>query len=586
MKPKRYILKSFAPGSKKNNAKGFSNLLNLSRIGLDWNTSLIKNSLGVGANETQLANMQNEYGIEYSDNLLQKAMDITIVNNEYIAFFDKSYQLRREYLRSFALNGEINFVLDTIADEAIVLDENNYFAYPNINQMKSKLKNTEESYNVIQDFNECFRKIYQLYGWNESNDGWQYFKKFLIDGILAFEIIYKYNKDSYRATDILGFKELDPITLQPEIRKDEYGNEVKVWIQFKGDPEKERILPDSNVIYISWAKGNFASRISYLEGLTRSFNMLRQLENSRIIWNVQNAQKRIKMVVPIGSQNEDRAKTRLRQLQAYYNEDVNIDDYSGEMTVNGQSKFSFAKTYIFPSKEGTQTEISELGVEGYDFNSIETLKYFWRRFIIETKIPNNRFTLDINTAQNLPMNGDASITREEYAFARFIYRLQSIFQEILIRPTWMLFCIKNPTLASNNLLKSCFGIVFNDENLFTLSKERSIANEGAQTIQTLQGIQDGNGKQYFSTRFLVEKYLGLSDDDIKLNIKYRTKDEIDAIEKAKENPQDAEGNMDFGGGGGFGAGDMDFGGGNDFGGAEEPMPAEPTGGAPEPTPEA
>lgn len=584
MKPKRYILKSFAPGSKKNNAKGFSNLLNLSKIGLDWNTSLIKNSLGVGANETQLANMQNEYGIEYGDNLLQKAMDITIVNNEYIAFFDKSYQLRREYLRSFALNGEINFVLDTIADEAIVLDENNYFAYPNINQMKSKLKNTEESYNVIQDFNECFRKIYQLYGWNESNDAWQYFKKFLIDGILAFEIIYKYNKDSYRATDILGFKELDPITLQPEIRKDEYGNEVKVWIQFKGDPEKERILPDSNVIYISWAKGNFASRISYLEGLTRSFNMLRQLENSRIIWNVQNAQKRIKMVVPIGSQNEDRAKTRLRQLQAYYNEDVNIDDYSGEMTVNGQSKFSFAKTYIFPSKEGTQTEISELGVEGYDFNSIETLKYFWRRFIIETKIPNNRFTLDINTAQNLPMNGDASITREEYAFARFIYRLQSIFQEILIRPTWMLFCIKNPSLASNNLLKSCFGIVFNDENLFTLSKERSIANEGAQTIQTLQGIQDGNGKQYFSTRFLVEKYLGLSDDDIKLNIKYRTKDEIDAIDKAKENPQGAEGNMDFGGG--FGTGDMDFGGGNDFGGGEEPMPAEPTGGAPEPAPEA
>ena len=585
MKPKRYILKSFAPGSKKNNAKGFSNLLNLSRIGLDWNTSLIKNSLGIGANETQLANMQNEYGIEYGDNLLQKAMDITIVNNEYIAFFDKSYQLRREYLRSFALNGEINFVLDTIADEAIVLDENNYFAYPNINQMKSKLKNTEESYNVIQDFNECFRKIYQLYGWNESNDAWQYFKKFLIDGILAFEIIYKYNKDSYRATDILGFKELDPITLQPEIRKDEYGNEVKVWIQFKGDPEKERILPDSNVIYISWAKGNFASRISYLEGLTRSFNMLRQLENSRIIWNVQNAQKRIKMVVPIGSQNEDRAKTRLRQLEAYYNEDVNIDDYSGEMTVNGQSKFSFAKTYIFPSKEGTQTEISELGVEGYDFNSIETLKYFWRRFIIETKIPNNRFTLDINTAQNLPMNGDASITREEYAFARFIYRLQSIFQEILIRPTWMLFCIKNPTLASNNLLKSCFGIVFNDENLFTLSKERSIANEGAQTIQTLQGIQDGNGKQYFSTRFLVEKYLGLSDDDIKLNIKYRTKDEIDAIEKAKENPQDTEGNMDFGGGG-FGAGDMDFGGGNDFGAAGEPTPAEPSGGAPEPAPEA
>lgn len=149
------------------------------------------------------------------------------------------------------------------------------------------------------------------------------------------------------------------------------------------------------------------------------------------------------MVVPIGAQNEDRARTRLRQLQAYYNEDVNIDDFSGEMTVNGQAKFSFAKTYIFPSKEGTQTEISELGVEGYDFNSIETLKYFWRRFIIETKVPANRFTLDINAPANQPENGEASITREEYAFSRFIYRLQSIFQEILLKPTWILFSIKN-----------------------------------------------------------------------------------------------------------------------------------------------
>ena len=42
--------------------------------------------------------------------------------------------------------------------------------------------------------------------------------------------------------------------------------------------------------------------------------------------------------------------------------------------------------------------------------------------------------------------------------------------------------------------------------------------------------------------------------------------------------------MDFGGG--FGAGDMDFGGGNDFGRGEEPMPAEPAGGTPEPAPEA
>lgn len=571
--PKKYILKSFAPGSTKNNKRGFSNLFNLSKIGLDWNTSLIKSSIALGVSETS---ENKNLAYDTGDSLFAKASDITKVNGDYVAFFDKSYPLRREYLRMFALNGEINFVLDTITDEAIVQDENNYFAYPDIDQLKAKLKASEESREVINIINESFRKVYQLYGWNESNDAWQYFKKFLIDGFLAFEIIFNFEHNSYKATDILGFKELDPVTLEPAIVKDENGYDIKVWYQFKGDPEKERIIPDSNMIYISWAKGNFPSRVSYLEGLTRSFNMLRQLENSRIIWNVQNAQKRIKMVVPIGAQNEDRARTRLRLLQAYYNEDVNIDDFSGEMTVNGQAKFSFAKTYIFPSKEGSQTEISELGVEGYDFNSIETLKYFWRRFIIETKVPANRFTLDINAPANQPENGEASITREEYAFSRFIYRLQSIFQEILLKPTWILFSIKKPSLASNNLIKSCIGIVYNDENLFTLSKERSIASEGAQTIQTLQSIQDAQQKPYFSTQFLIEKYLGLSNDDLKLNEKYKLKEAVKEVKNKVENPEQEIGGMPNAGGFDMGLGGADTG---DFG--QEPE----AGGAPEESPE-
>lgn len=586
--PKRYILKSFAPGSVRNQRKNsFTSLFNLSKVGIDWNTSLVKSSIALGVSETDPNKAYKNQLYDYEDSLYQKSADITGINGDYVAFFDQSYQLRREYLRMFALNGEVNFILDTIADEAIVQDENNYFAYLDIDQLKSKLRPTQESKEIVDIMNESYRKVYQLYGWNESNDAWHYFKKFLIDGVLAFEIIYNYTLDNSKPNDILGFKELDPVTLEPAIVKDPSGQEIKIWYQFKGDPEKQRIIPDSNLIYISWAKGSFPSRISYLEGLTRSFNMLRQLENSRIIWNVQNAQKRIKMVVPIGTANEDRAKTRLKQLQAYYTEDVNIDDYSGEMVVNGQSKFSFAKTYIFPSKEGVQTEISELGVEGYDFNSIETLKYFWRRFIIESKVPTNRFTLDINSPGNVPMNGEASITREEYAFSRFISRLQSIFQEIVLKPTWMLFSLKKPSLASNNAIKSCLGILYNEENMFILSKERSIVQEGANTIASLKGIVDSNNVPYFSTQFLVEKYLGLSDDDIRLNEKYKAKEIIKQLNnKEQEQPGTEMGGMpggDFGGFGGTEIGGMP-GGEPSLGGESPEMPIEEP--SPEPSPEA
>ena len=47
-----------------------------------------------------------------------------------------------------------------------------------------------------------------MFGWDKSNGAWNTFKKFLIEGYIAFEIIYD-NKPEY-AREIIGFKELDP----------------------------------------------------------------------------------------------------------------------------------------------------------------------------------------------------------------------------------------------------------------------------------------------------------------------------------------------------------------------------------------
>jgi hypothetical protein len=199
-------------------------------------------------------------------------------------------------------------------------------------------------------------------------------------------------EDEKDAKNIIGLKEIDPVSLEPELRIGEDGAEYRVWIQYRGDTQKQRELLDSNLIYISWARGNFISRLSYVERLVRSFNMLRTLENSRIIWNVWNAQMRVKILVPIGSQSESKARTRLSELRGMYKEELNIDEQSGEVTYNGSPSFNFAKTFILPTKNGEQTEISGFQPEGYDLSNPEALKYFWLRFVIETKVPQSRFS--------------------------------------------------------------------------------------------------------------------------------------------------------------------------------------------------
>ena len=593
----RYILKSLgssiAQANQGANRAFERNLLNLSALGIKWNSSLIKqirtNDDFDAANDTGLGNVNRS--MFAGDDLFTRQYENLAGNNKFIAFHDQTYQMRRDFLRKFALQGEIDYVLDTIADEVIVNDEMHYFAYPNTKQLRTILK-PESGKKIVDEINAAYRRIYHMFHFNESNDAWHYVKKFLVDGFLAFEIIYSDKKSNKNiASDIIGFKELDPITLQPEIRINSKGQEYKVWIINKGDKQNERELLDTNVIYISWAKTNFVSHFSYCERLIRSFNMLRTLENSRIIWNIQNAQKRIKIVVPIGTESDQVAKTRLRQLEAYYKEDIVVDNMSGEITVNGQPKFSFAKTMVFPSKEGTTTEISEIGIEGHDMNSTEQLKWFWQRFMIESKLPKDRFNMifDGNEMSAIPDNNN--MTREEYRFSLFINQIRDIYQEIVIKPTWLQFSLHNPEFAGNDVIKNSLGLDFVEENIFKLAKENAVLQISSQIIQTLSGLNGADGKPVFPMKYLCQKYLDINDDEWKLIDKMKKQEDEEAQNAGNQGGAGQQtgfgGGSEFGFGGGEsgGFGGEEAGGGFEAGG-EEPAPEAEISTEPEPAPEA
>lgn len=587
----RYILKSLgssiAQANKGANRAFEKNLLNLSALGIKWNSSLIKqirtNDDFDAANDTGLGNVNRS--MFAGDDLFTRQYENLAGNNKFIAFYDQTYQMRRDFLRKFALQGEIDYVLDTIADEVIVNDEMHYFAYPNTKQLRTILK-PEHGKKIVDEINSAYRRIYHMFHFNESNDAWHYVKKFLVDGFLAFEIIYSDKKSNKNfASDIIGFKELDPITLQPEIRINSNGQEYKVWVINKGDKQNERELLDTNIIYISWAKTNFVSHFSYCERLIRSFNMLRTLENSRIIWNIQNAQKRIKIVVPIGTESDQVAKTRLRQLEAYYKEDIVVDNMSGEITVNGQPKFSFAKTMVFPSKEGTTTEISEIGIEGHDMNSTEQLKWFWQRFMIESKLPKDRFNMIFDGSEMSAIPDNSNMTREEYRFSLFINQIRDIFQEIVLKPTWLQFSLHNPSFAGNDVIKNALGLDFVEENIFKLGKENAVLQISSTIIQTLSGLNGSDGKPVFPMKYLCQKYLNINDDEWKLIDKMKKQEEDEAQKSASQDG----GGMDSGFGGGpefgFGGGGSGGFGGGDLGGEFDEGPESSPESSPEPASE-
>jgi hypothetical protein len=480
-------------------------LKDLSNLGMAYDDMIIRNSRAVGFTENQMGYTFNPMGSDaddmYSAFAALSLTDTTLKKN--ISIFDKDYERKRDQLRTFAVQDEIEDILDVITDEAIVFDESNYMAYAEYNGHIAA--------SIEDEIGDIYNNIYNYFGFNDAVQPWNYFRKWLVDGFLAFEIVY-----NDKQTEIIGFKELDPISLMPGVDP-ETGK--KMWVQYKGGGAKERKLWDSQIIYLSYSQVNSPMRISYVERLTRSFNLLRIMETTRIIWAVSNASFKTQFIIPVGGKSKTRAKQSLAQLMNSYREVVDFNYESGEIQTNGKPMMPFNKEYWLPSKDGESPEISTIGGDGPDLGDTESLKYFSDKLKLASKIPFSRFDREGGNTYEMDASG---MMRDEIKFSKFIDRLRSIYQEILIKPVYIQMCLNHPELKNDVSFKAGLGLKFVKDNVFEEMKEMELQTKRVDFIGNLKtqlSTMDAEMTEipYFDLGFLVKRYGGFTREDIKAN---------------------------------------------------------------------
>jgi hypothetical protein len=495
-------------------ARILKNISGLGSFGMEYQDMVIKDSMAIGASE---ADLRKRFGYSQDDEDFVysiAAQDTTV--RKYIAYFDKQYLFKREFLRKFSLNAEIEYILDTICDEGICYDSKNFFCQP-------ALINLDLKEDVVKAMRKNFRKLSVLHGFTNGLTGWQYFRQLLVDGFLSFEIVF-----SDDGTEIVGFKELDATSLTPSVEKKPDGTRESIWYQYYGDNVRQRRLLDAQVIYISYAKANTVSRTSYVERLIRSYNLLKIMEHSRVIWNVMNAQYRIKMTVPIGSKAPQKAKETLGELMSAYKEDIKLDTTSGELSINGRPDLQFYKNYLFPQQGGEGTKVETINSTGPNLNIMESVVYFYNNLRKDSKIPYNRFSSRMGTgAGNTFKIAAEGAERDEVRFSKFITRIRSIFQEIITKPLWIQMCLDFPELKNDAAFRSQIGVKFNSDNVFGQSSEIEQLIKSIDFINSMTEVKqtvNDEEVQYFDQDFLIETYLDLSNDDLLLNKSYVDKD--------------------------------------------------------------
>ena len=491
----------------------------LSNFGMRYGDMVIKNSQAIGAVEAEFMKKQ---AID-DENLLYSLGRQDTTTKQFISYFDKDYAGKRDYLRKFALNPEIEYILDTVCDESITFDSYNFFAYPaflNLTNVKEKVK---------ERIDENYKKLYEMFGFTDDISAWQYFKQLLIDGFLSFEIVY-----DDKGKNIIGFKELDATTLMPSVEKQPDGSFLSVWYQYPADINRRRMLYDSQIIYISYAKGNSVSRVSYTERLIRPYNILRIIEYTRVIWSVMNASFRMKMTVPIGSRSPQKAMQTLGELMSIYKEDIKFNDESGELTVDGRPKIQFYKNYLMPSGVNGTPTIEPLTSTGPNLNDPAPLAYFFDKLAQESKIPFSRFQGPDGGSIGNYSNGAEGLDKEEIRFAKFITRLRSIFQDIMIKPLWIQTVKDFPELERDYLFKSQLGLTFVSDNPFRINQEVETMLKKKEQIDSMYALTDDTGNPFFSLAYLIESHLGMTQDDIKANKEAVKKRKEEEKKKAKE----------------------------------------------------
>ncbi len=493
------------------------NLRKFAETGMKYEQKIIKNKMGVGINEQNFVDNGDSTAV-YAASL----KDISPKSN-YTAYDEKDYFTRREYLRSVSLHSDLDQILDIISDESIIMDDQNYFARPNLKAIDGK--DQDENKMLREAIQDCFEDIYcNVFEFNNSTVAWNYFRQFLVDGYLAFELIYNEKNDR-----IIKAMPLDVATIKPDVYFN--GNTpIRVWVQNPNDEKMRRVIFDTNIIYISYTKDGFTSRISYIERLIRTFNLKRVIETTTVLWFIMNSTFRLKVIVPV-SQSVQKNEEVLGKMASKFKEEVRIDDVSGQVEIDGQVGLNLYRNYMLASKDGQQTEMESMKLEGPDLSSPEILKYWENKLKKESRIPFSRFDSENSTEINIGKDA-TGMNVEEFRFKNFITRLRSDFQDILIKPLILQLKLKHKEFRSNSEYVNKVGIEFVENNMFVQARKMEFMKSKLEFIKSMNEIEDDlvEGKKYFPMGFLVQKYLDLDQDYINELEAYKEKSNKDKAE--------------------------------------------------------
>ena len=420
------------------------------------------------------------------------------------------FELVAKY-REMSMDPICEIAVDDIVNEAIVSEPGKMpvkLSFTNDNTLSPKIKSKIE---------EEFKNVLRLLSFDSR--GYEVFRRWYVDGKVYFHLIIDEEKPE---KGILEVRYVDPLNIQKirEFKKETRPDGTKIITGFRdfylynkdnpkvGSAQGIKISEDAIAFCSS---GLFDSRyrrtVGFMHKAIKPLNQLRMMEDAVVIYRISRAPERRIFYIDVGNLPKTKAEAYVKDIMNRYRNKLVYDAQTGE--IRDDRKFmSMLEDYWLPRREGSKgTEITTLS-GAQNLGELADIIYFQKKLYHALNVPISRLQQD----KGISLGRSSEINRDELKFSKFITRLRSKFNELILDILRKQVLLKNIITPDDwNGIKEVLFLDYLKDSYYVETKNAELRKQRSGELNELEKYI---GK-YYSHYWIRSQVLGMTEGEMK-----------------------------------------------------------------------
>jgi hypothetical protein len=277
--------------------------------------------------------------------------------------------------------------------------------------------------------------------------------------------------------------------------------------------QSESAIDAKHIVHLSLTEGLdrfWPFGQSILENIFKVYKQKELLEDAVLIYRVQRAPERRLFKIDVGNMPSHMAMAYVERIKNEIHQRRIPSVYGGQSIVDATyNPLSMNEDYFFPVTADGRGSSVEVMPGGQNLGEIDDLRYFNNRLARGLRVPSSYLPTGPDDSQTPLSDGRVGTAMiQEYRFNQYCERLQSYIatkldEEFKLFLRWRGF----------NIDSGLFQLEFNPPQNFAAYRQSELDTARVNVFSSIEQLP------YISKRFAMERFLGLTEDEINKNEK-------------------------------------------------------------------